>query len=136
MKTLIIIILFYSPLLISCWPKKPLAPETKLWLAAEDLANEKNEARDLINKARELYWPDKPQLKQVLQINAETVECADKHRLSNDFFRHLHDNNRVEPDSSLFLKMEKAYRGATACFKKHNEQIKKSLKTTLFHKTM
>ena len=119
----IIITLTLVTVLIACDPTE-LTLHEKLSMSVDRLVSEKNMAGSLLKQAREAYWPDNPKLEDTLKINKETVECAQKTVLPDDFFRELQRNDRVAPDSHFIKEFTKAYNAEADCYEKHNKQMR------------
>ena len=121
MKTLLTLSL--ATILIACGPTE-LTLHEKLAMSTERLVNEKNKATFLLKQAREEYWPDNPKLEDTLKINKETVECAKKTVLPDDFYKEMNRTDRIAPDSHFMKEMTKAFNAEADCYEKHNKQMK------------
>ena len=119
----VIITLLLAPALIGCAKEKELLPHEKLWQVGEELVTESDKATGLLREAREAFWPDHPNLQPMLDINKETTACIKSHRLPDEFFTHMHNRHRIEPDSSIINKIAQAYKAETNCYKENNRAL-------------
>ena len=94
---------------------------------SEEIWRQSNLAKLWLDRAREAYWPDHPNLKRVLKINEQTADCLKGAKLPDSFFKHLHDKTRVAPNSVFFDTMAEHYQAEINCHKDHNAKIQAML---------
>ena len=121
MRTILLITL--ATLLIACGPTE-ITLHDQLANSAERVVEEKNNAYFLIKQAREAYWPDNPKLDDALEINKETVDCAEQTVLPESFYDEMHRNDRIAPDSHFMKELTKAYNAEADCYERHNREIR------------
>ena len=136
MKTILLISL--ATLLISCGPtevalqgqlvnssnRSEITLHDKLVNSSDRLVEEKNKAFFLFKQAREAYWPDDPKLDDAVKINKETVDCAEKTRLPEEFYNEMHRDDQLAPDSHFMKELTDAYNEEADCYEDHNREIR------------